>query len=82
MKSQYYPAEPGGLAALSNLTECHVCHRKILVSVGLVGVNHSTAPSVCCAECLTLKPEFLQQFPDFAKELQEWKNASPNPVAE
>jgi hypothetical protein len=55
--------------------ECRKCHRKILVEVGLFGVDHTGVISVICADCLRqngLSPSFRRKFRSEAEEIEKW----------
>ena len=55
--------------------ECSRCGRKILVEQVCFGTVHNTIPQVTCAECVHIVPAYRSQFPECAKDIEDWVNA-------
>jgi hypothetical protein len=76
-KNYYYiPAtEEAPFAAMGEFLSCRHCKRKILVEMGINGTIHHMGTSAVCADCLVIREEFRQKFPDVTRQIEEWKNA-------
>jgi len=75
-KSYYIPATAEfPFAAAGEFLSCRKCGRKILVEMGINGTIHHLGTSVTCADCLEIRDEFRQKFPEIVKQIEEWKNA-------
>jgi len=58
-----------------HMLRCRKCQRKIIVEVGLLGVDHTSMISVICAECLRqdgLSKSFRRKHPEESREMEEW----------
>ena len=73
-ESHYIPATKDKLASVGHLCKCDICGRKIYVSMGLIGTPHHFGVAAMCAECLQIEDGFKQQYPDIAKQIEDWKN--------
>ena len=53
---------------------CPKCGRKILVEMGLIGVQHHSLIMVTCAECLQvpLAEAFRERRPEAVAEIEKW----------
>ena len=74
-ETYYVPAvfEPEYMpAGMGHMLQCHVCGRKILVSMGLIGTVHHMGTSATCGECLVIAEEFRKQYPAIATKIENW----------
>ncbi|MCJ7424367.1 hypothetical protein MUP01_08905 [Candidatus Bathyarchaeota archaeon] len=58
-----------------HMLRCRKCQRKILVEVGLLGVDHTSVISVICGECLKqdgLSKSFRRKHPEESREMEDW----------
>jgi len=74
----HIPARPGrGLALCGHFAQCGKCKRKVLVEMPLIGVPHHTDVLVTCADCLVVSDSFKTDFPEQAKQIEEWLVEKP-----
>jgi len=62
-----------GFHACGELVECHKCHRKIVVEMGINGTPHHFGTSVTCLDCLVVREEFRTAHPEITNLIDEWK---------
>ena len=70
-----YHSGSGIFDSISYLLRCEWCDRKIYLSMSMTGTIHHFEPSAICAECLQkkgLNKDFVKDFPEDAKKIQEW----------
>lgn len=55
---------------------CSVCGRKILVTIGLIGIGHNAVVIAECGECIKSKidVDFAKREPQKAEEINRWLN--------
>jgi hypothetical protein len=66
------PGAAFGLTVYGHFAECNKCKRKILVELPLIGVPHHTDVQVTCADCLVVSDVFKTEYPEEAKQIEEW----------
>lgn len=74
-KTFHLQPKPGaafGMTVMGHMVECGKCKRKILVEMPLIGVPHHTGVQVTCGDCLVLADSFRNEYPEQAKQVEEW----------
>jgi hypothetical protein len=78
----YIKGKKGELDGICHLLECPECKRKILVSVGLIGINHTISIVATCADCLKIKPSFAIEYPEIVEKIEEWRSKEKEVVSD
>ena len=52
-----------------------VMDSQMVVCPNCNGTTHHKITSVTCADCIEIREEFRDKFPDIVKKIEEWKNA-------
>jgi hypothetical protein len=57
---------------VGHMLHCPKCGKKVFVGVGLFGIDHTGSISATCAECVEIKPEDRERYPEQIKKLEDW----------
>ena len=72
-KGYYIPAiGTQQIAGNGEFCECPKCHRKILVTMGLIGTTHHIGLEATCADCLEISDNFRTARPDIVERIENW----------